>query len=52
MIVVAAGNAFDGITVYGPFDTAAEAFAWADVHLMEGTIVSVRDKSVLEAVTA
>ncbi len=31
--VVATGTAFQSITLYGPFDTANDAAAWADARL-------------------
>lgn len=33
--VVAVGNAFDGVKLYGPFDNADEASNWADANVVE-----------------
>lgn len=31
---VAVGNAFDGMTFYGPFEDDHEAFEWADQNIV------------------
>lgn len=31
--IVAVGNPFDGISVFGPFDDAVEANEWADAKI-------------------
>ena len=43
MWIVAIGDAFDGITLYGPFDECEDATEWADNHTedREWTVVQI-----------
>lgn len=37
MCIVSVGTAFDGLTLYGPFDSTNEAVEWAKNHLQGET---------------
>ena len=45
MTVIATGNPFDGVTLYGPFDDAEHAMLWADANVRdEGwRVVKIRE---------
>jgi hypothetical protein len=45
--VVAVGNAFDGINLFGPFEDSEVAIAWAEHEHLEGewNVVDLSDRN-------
>lgn len=47
MYVVAIGNAFDGLSVHGPFESSEEAQEWAQGYHDEWHVLLLREAPVV-----